>query len=144
MTTTTVALAHGVWRGYLTICCLCLFWCVRRYMRGRLELARLNSSIDAWTSLLREKYALLHAAKAGGLKSLSESQQRRFTAWADEETEETTHAFFLSTDDLRASPELQGLGSMNLKAVLVALRHLGRVKNSTAAGAPKYLLVNAE
>jgi hypothetical protein len=108
-------------------------------MRGRLELSKLNSSIDAWLALLREKYTLLHTK--GGMQHLNESQLKKYQSWSDEESEETTNSYFLSTEDLRSSADLQALGSTNLKAVLVGLRHVGRVKNSTGNGAPRYILI---
>lgn len=113
-----------------------------RYMRGRLDVARLNSAIDSWLTLLRDKYTLL--STKGGLHSrqMSEAQVRRFTQWSEEEVDESLRSsFFLSTDDLRDSAALQSLGAINLKAVLVGLRHLGRIKNWNGAGTPKYILV---
>ena len=113
------------------------FTSIPSYMRGRLDRAKLQAALETWGTLLRAKYALLATPAA----QQSEAQRKQVAAWLAEETEETTGCAFLSSEDVRQCAELQALGSINLKAVLVGLRHLGRVKNSTASGAPKYILL---
>jgi hypothetical protein len=112
------------------------FQSIPSYMRGRLDRAKLQSALDTWGSLLRAKYALMATPAA----QQTEAQRKQVAVWLGEESVETAGCAFLSSEDVRQCAELQSLGSTNLKAVLVGLRHLGRVKNSTASGATKYIL----
>ena len=123
------------------------FASIPAYMRaqGRLDRAKLNAGLDALRGAVREKYTLLSTANP---MALSEANLAKFTAWSDAEAaassnpdSETAGQFWVSAEDLRAVHALQALGSINLKAVLVGLRHLGRIKNATGAGAPKYIVV---
>ncbi len=116
----------------------CEFSSIPSYMRGRLERSKLNGAIEAWLAALKNKYTLLAMPHT----HLSAAQQEQVDTWKQADGDETAGSFFLSSDDLRQCAPLQALGSTNLKAVLHGLRHIGRVKNATVAGAaPKYLLV---
>lgn len=120
------------------------FASIPAYMRaqGRLDRSKLNAGLDALRGAIREKYTLLNTP----LSALSEPALTKFTAWSDADAasasdSETSGQYWVGAEDLRAVPALQALGSINLKAVLVGLRHLGRIKNSTGTGAPKYIVV---
>jgi hypothetical protein len=117
------------------------FASIPSYMRARhLDRAKLNTALEAWGGALRNKYTLLHTPRA----QLGPAQAEQVSLWAGEETSETAGCFVLSAEDLRACGPLQALGPHTLKAVLVALRHIGRVKNATtnsSGGSPKYILL---
>jgi hypothetical protein len=117
------------------------FASIPSYMRARhLDRAKLNTALEAWGGALRNKYSLLHTPRA----QLTPSQAEQVSLWTGEETSETAGCFVLSAEDLRACGPLQALGPHTLKAVLVALRHIGRVKNATtnsSGGSPKYILL---
>lgn len=113
------------------------FSSIPSYMRGRLDSGNLNKAIDAWLAALQHKYSLLATPPA----QLSSAQQEQVKVWSAEESPETSGRFFLSSDDLRQCAPLQALGSTTLKAVLLGLRHIGRVSTVANVGvAPKYVL----
>jgi len=99
------------------------FATIPKYMRGRLDRSKLNSAIDTWLELLHAKYP--DATSSSSSSSTASS---------------TLGPFILTSDELRAAPVFQSLGSTNLKAVLVGLRHVGRIKNSNEVGSPSYIL----
>ena len=98
-----------------------------QYMRSRLTLEKLNGAVRELQQLLNAKYALL-SVPSSQLKTLSEADRKRFSAFKELETEQTRGAFFFVSEiDLKSSQTLNQ-GSGTGKNIIAVLRHCTRFK----------------
>lgn len=98
-----------------------------QYMRSRLSLEKLNGAVRELQQMLNAKYALL-SVPSSQLKTLSDADRKRYSAFKELETEQTRGAFFfVSETDLKSSQVLNQ-GQATGKNILAALRHCTRMK----------------
>lgn len=113
-----------------------------KYLKGRLNLQKINSFIADFNRFLLEKYSIL--LKANPAK-LTVDQRQRFFEWKSAETDETAGKFFLTETDLK-SKSGNALGGFKFdqvaRNILTILRQVGRIKEVRSAGIIRYVLSN--
>ena len=101
------------------------------YMRGRLDVQKVNATLQELHACLKQRYALLGTPSAA-LRNLSEADRRRVGSLKELENASTKAIFYFSEEDLKAHPAIrQDATGKNLLAIL---RHVGRIKEFKHGG----------
>ena len=116
---------------------------LRKDVKGRLTLEKLNEGVDSLREVLAAKQHLLATARKR-LGNLQPGDADRVKEWQRMVTPETEGFVFFSEDDLRDPPRGQALKTMvgaTGKSMISVLRSLGRLKEVRVQRTKVYLLL---
>ena len=115
------------------------FDAVPRYLKGRLNLDRINAFISSLAMLFSEKYVILK----GNPARLPPDSRNRYYQWREEENTEVQGQFFISENDLKKGI---GKGASGIKtdpanrSIIAILRHTGRLREVRGGGVTRLVL----
>lgn len=112
-----------------------------KYLKGRLNIQKINFFISDFNRFVEEKYLIL---LKGNPAKLSVEQRQRFFEWKSAENDETSSKFFLTESDLRGKSG--GSGSFKFdqvaRNILTILRQVGRIKEVRSVGIIRYVITS--
>ncbi len=109
---------------------------VPRYMRGRLNLAKLHSAVDIVNSTLEAKRKVL----AMRPRDRSAKYKQAVLEWRQQETTETEGLEFVNETNLLATAKEAKVDNNTMKSALQSLRHIGYLRLITGGGVSRFVV----
>ncbi|KAM7425972.1 Spindle and kinetochore-associated protein 1 [Porites harrisoni] len=107
---------------------------IPKYIKGRISYDQVNNAIDEIHKVIIAKYKILRLPRS----AMGEPVMKKYKAFKEAETPETEGEYFFVDDDLKTYSQLK-MDSTG-KAILIMLRHCGRLREVRSKKLLRYVL----